>query len=459
MISRIILRILFKIKPVGIKILKSEFILNRGKIMTTSSFSRYKTELNSLFEEESVLELQLEVERALAKANYLVGKIPKEAWLEINKFATKEYIKLDRVKEIEEKTQHDIMSLVLAISEQCQNFGGYVHMGATSNDIKDTVLGLQMKKSKEHLISNIDLVLGILLNLAHETKAIACIGRTHGQHAIPMTYGFKFANFAFELFIARQNFEMTKVDYGKMSGAIGNYASFGTKEIEEIMLKELNLEPLLISTQVITRIVHSKFIYALTLVTSVIERLAREIRNLQRTEINEIQEIFLKDQVGSSTMPQKRNPYLSERICGISRFIRQMSSLSLENICLEHERDLTNSSTERILIPQTIILVDYILIKIGKVLKRISLNPEQIRKNLFLEQGKQCAENLMLELTPYLGRQEAHQLVKNLSSSDNFLHEVKNSIVSNYIDATKIDEILNPENYLGLSLELTDHVI
>ena len=427
--------------------------------MTTTSFSKYKTELSQLFEEESVLELQLDVERALTKANYLVGRIPEEAWLEISKFATKEYIKLERVKELEEKTQHDIMSLVLAISEQCPNFGGYVHFGATSSDIKDTVLSLQMQKSKEHLISNIDTVLGILLNLADKTKTVACIGRTHGQHAIPMTYGFKFANFAFELFLARQNLEATKVNYGKMSGAIGNYASFGTKEVEKITLDELNLDSLLISTQVITRVIHSKFIFALTLVSSAIERLAREIRNLQRTEINEIQEIFSKDHVGSSTMPQKKNPYLLERICGISRFIRQMPSLTLEDICLEHERDLTNSSTERIIIPQTIILVDYILNNIRKILNRISLNPEQIKKNLYLQKGRQCGENLMLKLTPYLGRQEAHQLVKNLSSSDNFIQEVKNSIVSNYIDVNKIDKILNPENYLGLSFELTNHVI
>ncbi|MHA1973105.1 MAG: adenylosuccinate lyase [Candidatus Hodarchaeales archaeon] len=427
--------------------------------MTNHGILRYKTPITAIFDETNCLKLQLLVERTLAYANYQCGKIPKEAFEEIAKFTTLDYITLDRVKELERKTRHDIMAVVLAISEQCPKFGGYVHLGATSNDIKDTVLGLQLIQAKARILENIDRVIKNLLKLTEETKSLVCIGRTHGQHAIPMTFGFKFANFLNEFIIARSNLVNTRVNFGKMSGAVGTYASFGTDEVEKVLLSELGLESLPITTQVISRTIHSQIIYALCLVSTVAERFAKEVRNLQRTEINELNEYFSSGQVGSSTMPQKRNPFRAERICGISRFIRQNASSSLENIALEHERDLTNSSFERLVIPQTFTLLDFILIELADIITSIKLNPNKIKNNLSLLKGKQCAENLMIHLSDKFGRQKAHELISSLSESEDFVQAVRNSEISRFFSENEIADILNPDNYLGLSIQITERVI
>ncbi|MHA1228288.1 MAG: adenylosuccinate lyase [Candidatus Hodarchaeales archaeon] len=427
--------------------------------MTSHGILRYKTSISSIFDEENGLKLQLLVERTLAYANFQCGKIPKQAWEEIEKFANLDHVKLKRVKELERKTKHDIMAVVLAITEQCPRFGGYVHLGATSNDIKDTVLGLQLVQAKARILESIDKLLYNLLKLTEETKTLACIGRTHGQHAIPITYGFKFANFLNEFYIARTNLLNTRVNFGKMSGAVGTYASFGTDEVEKIFLSKLKLDSLPITTQVISRTIHSQTIYALCLVSAVAERLAKEIRNLQRTEIDEIHEYFDSDQVGSSTMPQKRNPFRAERICGISRFIRQNASSSLENLTLEHERDLTNSSFERLVIPQTFTLLDFILNELADIIKNIKLNHKKIKSNLFLLNGKQCAERLMIHLSDKIGRQKAHEIIRSLSTSEDFVQAVNNSEISEFLSEDELKDFLNPENYLGLSIQITERVI
>ncbi|MHA1873103.1 MAG: adenylosuccinate lyase, partial [Candidatus Heimdallarchaeaceae archaeon] len=311
---------------------------------------RYKTSIIELFSEEKKLEFQLLVEKTLAQANHEVGKIPEEAISIIEERCTPKYVKLERVKEIEKEVHHDLMSVVLAISEQCGEYGGYIHLGATSYDIQDTVRGLQLKEAKKRILDDLEVTVKKLKQLSMKYKNLVCIGRTHGQHAVPTTYGMKFTNFLNELLIAKKSLENAKVAYGKMSGAVGTYASYGTEEIEEIVLNKLGLEKQPVTTQVVSRVIYAKYIQALGLIATVLDHFAREIRNLQRTEIDEVRESFVKSQVGSSTMPQKRNPEKSERISGLARNIRASINVAMENICLEHERDLTNSSSERILL-------------------------------------------------------------------------------------------------------------
>ena len=421
---------------------------------------RYKTSLSEVFSEQRKFELQLLVEKELAEANFKAGKIPEEANKIIQERCTPNYVKLVRVKEIEKEVQHDVMSLVYAIAEQCGEYGGYIHLGATSYDIQDTVRGLQLKEAKHQIIEVLKQTITLVKDLIHKYKDLVCIGRTHGIHAVPTTYGMKFGNFLNELEIVKENLENTKVAFGKISGAVGTYASYGTFEIEEIILSKLKLQKQPITTQVISRVIHAKYVQSLALIASVLEHFAKEIRNLQRTEIDEVRESFVGKQVGSSTMAQKRNPEKSERICGIARVIRSYVQPALEIISLEHERDLSNSSTERIILSHTSILTHYLLNQMNQILSTIYLNKDKIKYNLYLKNGAQCAENLMIKLTDKIGRQKAHELLKQLSAQDDFRTAVKNNeIIRSYFNNNEIDEILEPMNYLGLSREIVEKLL
>ena len=422
--------------------------------------SRYNTSMNKVFSEQKKFELQLLVEKELAYANFKTGKIPETAFTVINEKCSPSVVKLERVKEIEEDVHHDLMSVVLAISEQCGDAGGYVHLGATSYDIQDTVRGLQLLEAKDLILESITETMKISAELASKYKDLACIGRTHGIHAVPTTYGMKFTNFLNELSLAKKTLENAAINFGKMSGAVGTYASFRTMEVERIVLERLGLTRLPITTQVVTRVVYSNFIYSLGLIATVLDHFAREIRNLQRTEIDEVRESFIKTQVGSSTMPQKRNPEKSERICGLARVIRSNIQTGLDNICLEHERDLTNSSSERVILAETSILTHYILLQMNSVLNSLHLNLDKIEANLYLRKGAQCAENLMIELASKLGRQRAHEMLKQLSNEENFVEAVKNNgVIMEFFRDEEIDRILDPKNYVGLSSQVVEQAL
>ncbi len=422
--------------------------------------SRYETSMKNVFSEQKKFELQLLVEKELAYANYKIGKIPETAFTVIKEKCSPKTVKLERVKEIEKEIHHDLMSVVLAISEQCGDAGGYVHLGATSYDIQDTVRGLQLLEAKKMILESITETMKTTTKLALKHKDLACIGRTHGIHAVPTTYGMKFTNFLNELYLAKKTLENSAINFGKMSGAVGNYASFRTMEVERIVLERLGLTRLPITTQVVTRVVYSNFIYSLGLIATVLDHFAREIRNLQRTEIDEVRESFTKTQVGSSTMPQKRNPEKSERICGLARVIRGNIQTGLDNICLEHERDLTNSSSERVILAETSILTHYILLQMNGVLKTLHLNLDKIEANLYLRKGAQCAENLMIELASKLGRQRAHEMLKQLSNEENFVEAVKNNaIIMEFFSEKEIDRILDPKNYIGLSSQVVEQAL
>ncbi|MFX1293735.1 MAG: adenylosuccinate lyase, partial [Promethearchaeota archaeon] len=290
--------------------------------------SRYYTkEMRDLFTEEAKLQSWLDVEAALAKAHAEVGNIPIDAADEITQKANFSYIKLDRVKQIEKDIHHDIMAMIQALYEQCtEDSGKYIHYGATSYDIVDTALVLQLKKAIKVIEKRVIKLLRVLLKLSIEHRETVCIGRTHGQHAIPTTYGMKFAVWAAEVdrHLNRLKELKARCLQGKMSGAVGTMASFGEKgfEIQNLVMKYLGLSPVLIANQVIQRDIHAEVIVVLNFISSIADKIAREIRNLQRTEIGEIFEPFAKKQVGSSTMSHKRNPHKSERIVSLARRIK-----------------------------------------------------------------------------------------------------------------------------------------
>ncbi len=433
---------------------------------------RYFTEeMKRIWEEESKLQNWLTVEAALARANAKFGVIPESAAEEISKKANTKFVKLERVKKIEEEIQHDLMAMVKVLTEICSGDAGkYVHIGATSYDIEDTSYALQFRDAIKIIEKKLNELKNILLKLAEWHKKTICIGRTHGQHAAPTTYGMKFALYAAETQRHLDRLEESKkrVLVGKMTGAVGTQASFGKKgvELQKFVMKELGLEPVLVSTQVIQRDRYAEVIYDMALIAATLEKIAKEIRNLQRTEIAEVFEPFKEKQVGSSTMPHKRNPHKSERICGLARIVRSNVMPALENIPLEHERDLTDSSAERIIFPETFILVDYMLKEMTNILSGLEFNYDNIKRNLDKTKGLIMTENLMLGLVKKgVGRQDAHELLRQASmkviKENKSLKEVllKNETIKKKFTGKELDWYLDPKNYIGTAVEQVENVI
>ncbi|WP_297551907.1 adenylosuccinate lyase, partial [Thermococcus sp.] len=282
-------------------------------------------EMRRIWDEENKLQKLLDVEAALARAHAKLGNIPEESARVISERASTEWVKLERVKEIEAEIHHDIMAVVKALSEVCGEHGKYVHLGATSNDIIDTANALLIKESLELIERYLRELRDVLMGLAEEHKYTVCIGRTHGQHAVPTTYGMKFALWLDEVQRHLERLEELKkrVLVGKMRGAVGTAASFGEKalEIERLVMEDLGLRPSLITNQLVPRDLYAELMMFLALVASTLDKIGLEIRNLQRTEILEVSEPFGKKQVGSSTMPHKRNPIRTEKVCGLARVI------------------------------------------------------------------------------------------------------------------------------------------
>lgn len=423
-------------------------------------------EMKRIFDEENKLNAMLKVEAALAEALAHYNIIPKESAKIIKERANTRYVKLERVKEIEREIKHDVMAVVKALSEACGEHGRYVHLGATSYDIVDTANMLLIKEAIGIVIKDLKEIKEELKNIAKKTLNLICIGRTHGQHALPITYGFKFANWIDEIdrHIKRLENIMKNSIVGKMSGAVGTYAGFGSlgEKIEEYVMKVLGLKPARISTQVVSRDIYAEIILTLALIAMSFYKFAKEIRNLQRTEIFEISEPFGEKQVGSSTMPHKMNPINSEKICSLARVIKSYAIVALDNISLEHERDLTNSANERIIIPESFILLDEILKTFKYIIRGLKFYPENIKRNLNLLRGVNLAEVIMIELTKRgMNRQDAHELLRKISleaisKNEDFLKLlVENPIISKYFSKEELEKLLRPENYIGLAKEKT----
>jgi adenylosuccinate lyase len=427
---------------------------------------RYGTpEMLKVFEEEARVQRLLDVEAALAIAHAEVGDIPRKDAEIIAMMASTRHVKVDRVKAIEKEIKHDIASLVRALSEVCGSSGAYVHLGATSYDIVDTANSMQLKDASDIIEEKLANLKSILQKKAAQHKDTVMIGRTHGQHALPITLGFKFAVWGYEVsrHITRLEECKTRFLVGKMSGAVGTHASLGehAMRIQELVMKQLGLHVAEISTQILQRDRFAEFICIISLIASSLENFATEIRELQRPEIGELFESFEKEhQVGSSTMPHKRNPETCERVCGIARIVRSLVIPTLENIVTWHERDLTQSSAERFIFPESCILVDYILSLMTDVITNLRVNEPRMLFNLGLTQGRSMSEAVMMALTRKgVNRQAAHEMLRKLTIQSEVekrhFREIllEDAFVSGKLSEKEIDDALNPKNYLGTAVK------
>jgi len=434
---------------------------------------RYGTpEMKKVWEAENKLQKMLEVEAALAEAEAQMGLVPEEAAREIRSKANTQYVTNERVAEIEKETNHDIASIVKALAEVCEDDAGeYVHFGATSNDIIDSSQSLLLRDSINIIQEKVARLARIILKLADKNKKTVCIGRTHGQHALPTTYGMKFALWADELHRQYERLEECKgrLCVGMMTGAVGTTAALGEDGLDvHLKVSEiLGLPATLISNQVVQRDNHAEYMMDLANLASTLDKIALEIRNLQRTEIKELGESFDPEkQVGSSTMPHKMNPITAERICGVSRVIKAYPAPALQNNALWHERDLTNSSSERIMLPEASILTDYILNLTIRLMEKLVFYPENIERNLNLTGGLIMAERFMAELTRNgMGRQSAYTLVRKCALEANKLGVSLKDVVlqqegiTNYLSPEEVDDIMDPHTYLGSSVQIVENVL
>jgi len=431
-----------------------------------------RKELKDIFGETQRLQYLLDVEAALVRAHAKVGNIPKAAADEVSKKASVKFVKVERVKEIEVETKHDIMAVTRALAEQCKDDAGkYIHLGATSYDIVDTANALQFADSTEYLRKSLKDLRNTFIDLAKKHKKTVMVGRTHGQHTIPITFGLKMAGYAMEVerHLERLFECKSRLLIGKLSGAVGTGAALGPKalKLQEEMLKDLKLGSEDVSTQIVCRDRYNELFGVLSNIATSMEKFATEVRNLQRDEIREVAEAFeAKKQVGSSTMPHKRNPITSEQICGLSRLVRAYTLPAYENAVQWHERDLCNSSNERFIIPHSIILTDWIVYKTYDVFKNLKVFPERMKKNMEISKGLPMAESMMTTLIGKgMGRGDAHELMRKTAlkaAKDNktlkevFLHENKKLKI---LSGKEINDALNPANYLGASEQIVDRII
>jgi adenylosuccinate lyase len=427
---------------------------------------RYGTpEMLKIFDEKTRVQKLLDVEAALAMAHAEVGNISKKDAEKIAEMASTKFVKVERVKEIEKEIKHDIASLVRALSEICGPSGAYVHLGATSYDIVDTANALQLKDAINVIEKRLADFKDILKKRALQHKDTAMIGRTHGQHALPITLGFKFAVWGCEIsrHIERLVECKKRVLVGKVSGAVGTQAGLGenAEQIQILVMKRLGLHAAEISTQIVQRDRYAELVCIYAAVASSLENFATEIRELQRPEIGELFESFeVKKQVGSSTMPHKQNPETCERVCGLARIVRSLSTPALEDMITWHERDLTQSSAERFILPESNILLDYILNLTCNIVANLRVDSERMLQNLSLTQGRAMSESVMMALTKKdVNRQEAHEMLRKLtiqSAVDKKPFKqilLEDKLVSSKLGEKEIDQALNPKNYLGTAVK------
>ena len=427
---------------------------------------RYGTpEMLKIFEEETRVQKLLDVEAALALAHAEVGNIPKKDAEKIAAMASTKYVKVERVKAIEKEIKHDIASLVRALSEVCGPSGAYVHLGATSYDIVDTANALQLKDALDLIEKKLADLKEILQKQAAQHKETIMIGRTHGQHALPITLGFKFAVWGCEVnrHLERLNECKKRVLVGKVSGAVGTQAGLGehAEVIQEFVMKRLGLHAAEISTQIVQRDRYAELVCIYAMVASSLENFATEIRELQRPEIGEVFEAFeAKKQVGSSTMPHKQNPETCERVCGLARIVRSLSTPAFEDMITWHERDLTQSSAERFILPESSVLLDYMLNLMCNIIANLRVDEQRMLQNLSLTQGRAMSEAVMMALTKKgVNRQEAHELLRKLTiqsaqeKRDFKQVLLQDKFVSSKLTEKEIDQALNPKNYLGTAIK------
>ena len=409
--------------------------------------TRYsRKELTNIWSEENKYKIWLEVELSAAEAMEKYKLIPKGVTAIVKR---KGKIKIKRIHNIESKVKHDVIAFLTSITEQAGIKARYLHQGMTSSDILDTSFNLQLVQSGKILVKDIDKILSVLKKKAKKYKLTPCIGRSHGIHAEPITFGLKLASFYEEFKRNKKRLEQAidNISTCSISGAVGTFANIDPR-IEVYVAKKLKLKPEPISTQIIPRDRHAHYFSVLGIIAGSIERVATEIRHLQRSEVYELQEYFSKDQKGSSAMPHKKNPILSENLTGLARMVRSYVIPSLENIALWHERDISHSSVERNIGPDANITLDFALSRLTNVLDKIIIYPKKMLENLNFTKGLVFSQEMMLELTKTgMTREKAYKLIQGHAKSSfakniNLKNLVKkDKIITKKISEKKIDKI------------------
>ncbi len=407
-----------------------------------------RKELKAIWEDYNKYSLWLKIELAAAEAMEKLKIIPKGV---VKKVKSKGKINVKRILDIENKVKHDVIAFLTSITEKTGKEARYLHKGMTSSDVLDTCFNLQLKQSGEILLKDIDELLRSIKKQAVKHKFTLCIGRSHGIHAEPITFGLKMLTYYQEFLRNKKRLEnsIKEISTCAISGAVGTFANIDPK-VESYVAKKLKLKIEPVSTQVIPRDRHAQFFSTLGIIASSIERLAIEIRHLQRTEVLEVEEFFGKKQKGSSAMPHKRNPILSENLTGLARLIRSSVIPALENVALWHERDISHSAVERNIGPDSTIALDFALVRLNNIIKNLNIYPKNMMKNLNLTSGVVFSQRVLLELTNYgFTREESYKIVQENAmkswkeNSSFYKNIVSDKKITNKIPVNKLKKLFN----------------
>jgi adenylosuccinate lyase len=408
--------------------------------------------MSRIWEEENKFQKWLEIEIAICEAYGELSIIPQE---DLKIIKEKAGFNIDRINEIEKRTKHDVVAFIESVSEFVGPSSKFIHMGATSSDILDTSFSCLLKEAGDILIQDILSLMEVLKEKAYKYKTTPMIGRTHGIHAEPITFGLKMAHFYDEMGrnLERMRAAEDRISHGKISGAVGTFAH-SQPFIEEYVCKKMGLKPAPVSTQIIPRDYYAEFFTTLSIIGSSVEKMSLEIRNLQRTEVGEAEEFFQKGQTGSSAMPHKRNPIASENLCGLARLLRGYALSALENIPLWHERDISHSSVERVIAPDATIILDYMLERLKSMYNNLIVYPERMQKNMDMSKGLYHSEAILLSLiNKGFTRQEAYKITQRVAmmcyeNNLDFTTEVKkDEEIGKYLSKAEIEETMSNDHY------------
>ena len=409
--------------------------------------------MSAIWQDEFKFKTMLAIEILALEALAKQKKVPLKAVQRIKKKAR---FNLRAIQKLEEKTQHDVVAFVNCVAQNIGADAKYLHMGLTSSDILDTTLGVQLKAASDILLDDLNVLAGLLAKKAKRYKDMVCIGRTHGVHAEPITFGFKLALWYDETKrnLVRLQLAREEISIGKLSGAVGTYSNI-EPEVEDYVCRKLGLKAAKISTQIIQRDIYAVFMARLAIIGSSLEKFALEIRHLQRTEVLEAEEPFGKGQKGSSAMPHKRNPVICERICGLARVLRANALAAMENVALWHERDISHSSVERIIMPDSTLVLDYMLNKFIQVIEGLIVYPDNMLANLASSHGLIFSQRVLLSLMEKgLARSKAYDLVQRCAmqswreKTDFKNNLLKDKGVARYLTPRELDKIFDLDYYL-----------
>jgi adenylosuccinate lyase len=411
-------------------------------------------EMGNLWTDAYKFQTWLQVEIAVCEAQAQLGYIPHEAVAEIK---AKANFDPSRILEIEAEVRHDVIAFLTNVNEYVGDAGRYIHLGMTSSDVLDTALALQMVASLDLILRRLEDLIAAIRQRAGEHRYTVMIGRSHGIHAEPITFGFKLAGWLAEVLRNQERLQSVRknIAVGKISGAVGTYANIEPR-VEALACQLLGLKPDTASTQVVSRDVHAEYVQQLALLAASIERFAVEIRNLQKTDVLEVEEYFSKGQKGSSAMPHKRNPIRSERLTGMARMVRSYAVAAVENVALWHERDISHSSVERVMLPDTCILTHFMLVEITELVKNLLIYPDNMARNMNCYGGVVFSQRVMLTLVDKgMRREEAYKIVQENAHTawnklDGNFHDliVQDARVKERLSPEEIEACFNPQHHL-----------